>query len=44
MDALLAMVDAISDSVPRDVWETLPSDGAANLDHYLYGARKRSPE
>ncbi|MEI8256519.1 MAG: hypothetical protein WCJ30_12670 [Deltaproteobacteria bacterium] len=40
MDALLAMIDAISKKVPDDVWKTVPDDGATNLDHYLYGAAR----
>lgn len=31
----------ISESVPLEEWEKLPSDGAVNHDHYLYGAPKK---
>ena len=44
MDALMAMIDEERASVPADVWASLPNDGAANLDHYLYGSRKRGRE
>lgn len=27
-------------AVPFDAWSTLPSDGAAELDHYLYGTSR----
>lgn len=27
--------------VPAEVWEQVPTDGAAQHDHYLYGAPKR---
>ena len=26
--------------VPAEEWSTLPSDGATELDHYLYGSNK----
>jgi hypothetical protein len=32
----------ISTAVPNEVWDTLPRDGASNVDHYLYGAPKRA--
>ncbi len=28
--------------VPDEVWETLPKDGAAEVDHYIYGTPKRN--
>lgn len=31
----------ISESVPLEEWEKLPSDGSVNHDHYLYGAPKK---
>lgn len=34
-------LEAISNRVPDDIWEKLPSDGAKNIDHYLYGAPKK---
>ena len=32
--------DAFKD-IPEEEWEKLPKDGAAELDHYLYGTPKR---
>ena len=32
----------IVEGVPEEVWETIPKDGAAEHDHYLYGVPKRS--
>ncbi len=32
--------DAFKD-IPDEVWKTLPKDGAAEIDHYLYGTPKR---
>jgi hypothetical protein len=31
----------ISDEIPAEEWDKLPSDGSVNHDHYLYGAPKR---
>jgi hypothetical protein len=31
----------IVEDVPKEEWERLPRDGAANLDHYLYGALRK---
>ena len=31
-----------SKEVPDEVWEELPEDGAAEIDHYLYGSPKRN--
>lgn len=31
----------ISESIPLEEWEKLPSDGSVNHDHYLYGAPKK---
>ncbi len=38
---LLEKLEVISKSVPEEVWEKLPADGAENIDHYLYGAQKK---
>ncbi len=40
--SLLDKLEAISKSVPDEVWEKLPADGAENIDHYLYGAPKKT--
>ncbi len=39
---LLDKLETISKRVPDEVWEKLPSDGAENIDHYLYGAPKKT--
>jgi hypothetical protein len=38
---LLEKLAVISSRVPDEIWETLPTDGAENVDHYLYGSPKR---
>ena len=38
---LLATAKRIAKEAPEGELEKLPKDGAANLDHYLYGAPKR---
>ena len=38
---LLATAERIAKEAPESELEKLPKDGAANLDHYLYGAPKR---
>lgn len=35
------IIAEISDEIPNEEWEKLPSDGSVNHDHYLYGAPKR---
>jgi hypothetical protein len=35
---------AIGQAVPQEVWDTIPSDLATNLDHYLYGSPKVESE
>ena len=32
----------IMSDVPSEVWERLPTDGASEHDHYLYGSPKRN--
>lgn len=36
------VIAEISSQVPDEVWEKVPSDGSLNVDHYLYGAPKKS--
>ncbi len=36
------VIQEITKDVPDEVWETLPKDGAAEIDHYLYGSPKRN--
>lgn len=39
---LLDKLEAISKRVPDEIWETLPTDGAENIDYYLYDAPKKT--
>jgi len=41
LDILWADLENIIAEVPESDWGELPIDGAANHDHYLYGAPKR---
>ena len=34
-------VKDIIEAVPSEAWDEVPTDGAANVDHYLYGAPKK---
>lgn len=34
--------DELSSEIPFEQWSELPSDGAENHDHYLYGAPKKT--
>lgn len=36
-----AIFENLSDEIPLDEWKELPSDGAENHDHYLYGSPKK---
>ena len=38
----LIRIDEIVQSIPLEDWQELPADGAANIDHYLYGSEKHS--
>ncbi len=35
-------VKARMEAIPSEAWNEVPKDGAANVDHYLYGAPKRT--
>ena len=35
-------MDEIVQAVPLEEWQELPADGAANVDHYLYGSEKQA--
>lgn len=35
------IIDEITIDVPDEIWDTLPKDGAAEVDHYLYGTPKK---
>lgn len=34
-------IHARSKNIPDEVWETMPTDGSENLDHYLYVSPKK---
>lgn len=36
------MVKQFADEVPNDAWDELPTDGSINVDHYLYGHKKKT--
>lgn len=37
-----AIFEELSSEIPLEDWQQLPSDGAENHDHYLYGAPKKT--
>ncbi len=37
-----AIFEDLSSELPLESWRELPSDGAENHDHYLYGAPKKT--
>jgi predicted DNA-binding antitoxin AbrB/MazE fold protein len=39
-DSVLEMFERLHQSAPPETWDSLPADGAKNIDHYLYGAPK----
>ena len=36
------MVKQFADEVPNEAWDELPTDGSINVDHYLYGHKKKT--
>ncbi len=36
------MVKDIIEEVPKEAWDELPTDGSINIDHYLYGHKKKT--
>jgi hypothetical protein len=36
-------IQAIMREVPDEIFARIPTDGAINVDHYLYGAPKKQP-
>ena len=42
--ALHEMIRRIRESVPASAWDNVPSDGARNKKHYLYGHPKEDEE
>lgn len=37
-----AIFEDLSSEIPLEKWKELPTDGAENHDHYLYGAPKKT--
>lgn len=37
-----AIFEELSNEIPLEDWKELPSDGAENHDHYLYGSPKKT--
>ena len=37
------IVEEVNAELPADTWDSVPTDGSINLDHYLYGAPKQQP-
>jgi hypothetical protein len=35
------MVKEFAEEVPKEAWDELPTDGSINVDHYLYGHKKK---
>jgi hypothetical protein len=35
------IIEEISSQAPPGTWDSVPSDGSVNHDHYLYGAPKK---
>jgi hypothetical protein len=36
------MVKDIIEEIPKEAWDELPTDGSINVDHYLYGHKKKT--
>ena len=36
------IIQDLADKVPDEAWDEIPSDASLNVDHYLYGHRKKS--
>ena len=41
INALLELVERITSKVPEESWKKMPADFSKNVDHYLYGTRKK---
>lgn len=39
--SLLEIVEEVTKDIPEEAWEKVPTDLSINLDHYLYGHRKK---
>lgn len=36
------IIQDLADKVPDEAWDEIPSDASLNVDHYLYGHRKKT--
>ena len=36
------MVKEFAEEVPKEAWDELSTDGSINVDHYLYGHKKKT--
>lgn len=43
-ESVLEMFERLRNSVPSDTWDNMPTDGAKNYRHYLYGHPKVQDE
>jgi FPC/CPF motif-containing protein YcgG len=41
-ETLWDMVKDLVEQVPKEAWDELPTDGSINVDHYLYGHKKKT--
>jgi hypothetical protein len=41
LNSILEIVSAATKEVPDSAWKRLPTDLAKNVDHYLYGTKKK---
>ena len=39
-ESILEMFERLRNSIPPDAWDNMPTDGAKNYKHYLYGHPK----
>jgi hypothetical protein len=44
LSSILEIVSAATKEVPDAAWKRLPTDFAKNVDHYLYGSKKKKDE
>ncbi len=41
-ETLWDMIKDLVEQVPKEAWDELPTDGSINVDHYLYGHKKKT--
>lgn len=39
---LWEMIEDLAEMVPDEAWNEIPKDASINIDHYLYGHRKKT--